>query len=243
MSGYAWLGANTSDRELAPATSSTTSSSSTAPHKGAWLTAIPADFRLPHEDVDRWRPNPDDNGMWLLHPCLDIHGGELLSGYPSDDDRTDWRSIFTRDVEYFAFEQLAVYPDGGTADEAMQQMRAALTTCARQSADVEGDEQRRHRESFWGTKPVELSGGTQPADAFHAYNWNRWYDAKGDLSYRLGGPFITVVRIGNAILLVGWDGETDWSSPGVASRAARQTAADLRPYLRELCVFAPDAHC
>lgn len=250
VSGYAWLDGGTADRGLAPATSPTAGTDPTAPApsektapRGDWVTAIPVDFRLPHEGEPGWGRNRGGQDMWLLHPCLDIHGGELLSGYPSDDARTDWSTIGRRDVEYFGFEQLGVYPDPETADQAMRQMRRALEDCAAQSADVEGDAQHQHRESFWATKPVEFSGGTQPSDAFHAYNWNRWYDGQGNPTYRLGGPFITVVRVGNAILLVGWDAETDWSAPRAAGRAAREIADQLHTYLPQLCVFGPDGDC
>ena len=249
--GWAVLGQTADDRGLPPATpppisatpSTTPTQTLTPPSEGPWITTIPAGFRLPSEGADRWRPNRDHNELWLLLPCLDIHGIELFMPYRSDAARTDWRSIFTRDVEYFAFEQLGLYPDAATADAALQEMRNALRRCATQSRDFEGNAQHRHRESFWATKPVELSGGPQPDNAFHAYNWNRWYDDQGDLSYRLGGPFITVLRVGNAILLVGHDGETDWAAPGAADRAAEQAAAELEAYLPELCVFAADGTC
>lgn len=259
--GYAWLGEETSDRGLAPASSPTSPAGTTAPStqpptptstrtetadpKGGWVTTIPAGLPLPHEGTPGWGKNPYDNQTWLLSPCLDIHGGALV-GYRSDDERTDWRSISARDAEdvaHLEFEQLGLYPDDAGAAEAMRQMRDDLARCAEQSRTTEYGPQQARRESFWGTRAVPLESGPQPADALHAYNWNRWYDAEGNPTYGLGGPFITVVRVGNAILLVGHDGETDFSNPELTRVAARQAADDISAYLPELCVFAPDGHC
>ena len=254
MGAQAWLGGGVDDRGLPPASATTapttTPSSSptstptdTSTPKEGWITTMPSDFRLPNEGAERWDPNRDDKGTWLLRPCLGEHGQEI-AGYPSDEARTDWRSLSLDDdpeyLEYIAFEQFGFYPDAATAESAMQQMRDALTACATQSATGRDGSR---RDSSWASEPARFGrSGAQPSDAFHAYNWNSYYDANGS-PYGLGGPFITVIRVGNAILLVGYDGETYWRSPSAVDLAVRNVTTELRTYLPQLCIFGPDGRC
>ncbi len=75
-------------------------------------------------------------------------------------------------------------------------------------------------------------------EAFHAFNWYRMYNEKNQETGRLGGQFVTVVMVGNAIYLYMSSGETDYSQPSQVDDVAEQHDEAAREFARTLCTFA-----
>jgi hypothetical protein len=82
----------------------------------------------------------------------------------------------------------------------------------------------------WASRNARVDGVHA---GFHAYGDYEAYDPQGRPSYGLGGPFVTVVRVRNAVYLAGYDGETDFSRRANVRRAARSAN-------REVAAFVPD---
>lgn len=219
-----------------PPTGSAASPTAEPPSDG-WVTTIPANVKLPHEGVEAegsddgpWKPDPSEPS-WRLQPCLD------QDGYPSDAAQTDRRSIMATGVEYALAEQLALYPDAATAAKAVQEMRDALATCAAQPGkpDRYGDTY----DNFADSTPSPVAAMSGVDEAFHAFTWYRMYNEQGQETGRLGGQFVTVVQVGNAIYLSMRSGESDYSDRSQVGRTAEEQDRETREFVPTLCTFAP----
>lgn len=209
---------------------------------GGWVTTIPANVKLPHEGVEAegsddgpWKPDPSEPS-WRLQPCRD------QEDYPSDAAQTDRRSIIATGIEYAYAEQLALYPAGATAAQAVDEMRDALASCAAQPGkpDRFGDTY----DYFSGSRPSDVAAMPGVDEAFHAFNWYRMYNEQGQETGRLGGEFMTIVRVGNAIYLHMSSGESDYSKRSQVNDLSAQHDEPIREFVPTLCTFAAqDSGC
>ncbi len=219
---------------------------------GGWVTTFPDDLTLPFEGAKATSSDSSDwealrsVDSWLLTPC----DATEKSGYPSDDGRTDLRSIGYHGIEYAESEQLALYSSGEGAAAAMAELRQAIVQCA---AERRVDERAvTYSDSYWSytdTDRLAVAGWGQPdAQApdvsFMAWNWNRTYDLDGNPQYGLGGGFFVVSRVGNAIFLTVSDGETDYGEPAQVRQASQDLTGTTRTFLPTLCgIFADGNGC
>lgn len=212
---------------------------------GGWVTTIPADLKLPFEgvkssnsDVSDWKPLSVDT--WLLNPC----SLAARAGYPSDDTRTDLRSIGSHMVEHADSEQLAAYSSDTGAIAAMAELRQAVVDCsAVRTIDRKAGT---YHDSYWNfadaVDRTSAPSGQHPDEAFAAWNWNRTYDLKGNPQYGLGGGFFVVTRVGNAIFLTVSDGETDYGERSQVHRASAEHSPTTRGFLPTLCTTFADGN-
>jgi hypothetical protein len=115
-------------------TSTTGTSMSTTPPTASSPTAtetagIPPGLLLPNEgepadssDVTAWETDDTADKPWLLDPCRP-------TDFPTDTDRTGFRTVSRTGPELFQARQLAVYDSESTATEAMAGFTRALTAC------------------------------------------------------------------------------------------------------------------
>lgn len=212
---------------------------------GGWVTTIPAGLTLPFEgvkssssDASDWKPLAVDT--WLLTPCSRAE----RDGYPSDDTRTDLRTIGSHMVEHADSEQLAAYSSDVGAIAAMAELRQAVVGCsAVRTIDRKAGT---YHDSYWNfADAVDLmstSAGQHPNEAFVAWKWNRTYDLKGNPQYGLGGGLFLVTRVGNAIFLTVSDGETNYGEPGAAERESVKYAENTRLFLPTMCAAFADGN-
>lgn len=107
-----------------------TSSSPAAPEVEAETgsAGIPPGLLLPNEgepgdaEVTAWKTDDTADEPWLLDPCRP-------TDYPTDDNRTGFRTVSRTGPELFQARQLAVYDSESTAIEAMAGFTRALTAC------------------------------------------------------------------------------------------------------------------
>jgi hypothetical protein len=208
----------------AVASGPSTTATATAAADG-FVTRIPRRFDLPSQGERGWRPNRHDDGTWVLTPCLTA-GGDPVTEHSSDRARRDFRSLRMTAPEHVGWQQLGLFRDGRSAQAALRELRRDLRRC---DHTVTVDRHGYRHEMTWASRNARVKGVHA---GFHAYGDYEAFDPRGERSYGLGGPFVTVVRVRNAVYLVGFDGETDFARERNVRRAARSAS-------REVAAFAP----
>lgn len=104
-------------------------SSTTPPTSTTENTGIPPGLLLPNEnepasgsDTTAWETDNTPDREWLLDACRP-------TDYPTDAQRTGFRTVSRTGPELFQARQLAVYDSESTATEAMAGFTRALTAC------------------------------------------------------------------------------------------------------------------
>lgn len=94
------------------------------------VSSIPADLLLPNEgerstqpEFTDWTTDDAVDQAWLLDPCMP-------TAYPTDQQRTRFRTVSQTGPEAHDARQLAVYPSAEVATEALAGFRRALAACS-----------------------------------------------------------------------------------------------------------------
>jgi hypothetical protein len=111
---------------VAGATSAGAVSGASEPDKSP----LPAGLLLPDEgqpsgspDFTDWETDTSPGQTWLLDPCVP-------TTYPTDAQRTSFRTVSQTGPEAHSARQLAVYPSEEVATEVLAGFRRALTACS-----------------------------------------------------------------------------------------------------------------
>jgi hypothetical protein len=225
VSGGAFMTGSLSSAPVPPGpaerTPSPTPSEAPPAPEGGWVTEIPDGFRL-----DDGLPEPGgENGdrersdrlrtPWVFDPCHEQAPGE--------SSRTDLTAVTQSAPAQLYRRQLALYPDGQTAEGVVDRFRQDLERCRTHEYD-DGVSQ-----DVW-VDHGELSEGDDSFDVI-AY-------AEQDGLRFTPATHVAVVRVGNAVLVSSYDGEFGAAPPDAIGRSLKPRLAEVRAIADRMCVFA-----
>jgi len=193
----------TSTTGTSPATTPQTSSTP-APTQ---TTGIPPGLLLPNEnepadnsDVTAWETDDTADKPWLLDPCRP-------TDFPTDADRTGFRTVSRTGPELFQARQLAVYDSESTATEAMAGFSRALTACKTGGDAAQG--------KAWQWTVEEIAVGDEGILAA---------STTGGPTYAPYGNRIAVTRVGAMVFLAYDEGEYGSAAIDEGARLTQQVA-------------------
>jgi len=215
------------DRDPSPAPLEPTQPSPTQAQEPSpqptWVSTIPDDFPLGTQMLpgagDYSEPKRSDQlrTPWQLDPCTP-------TAYPTDADRTDFRTVEQTGPEYADIRQLGLYPDEAVAAEVLAGFRRVLAACAEEPMDTDPA-----YESRWETRGQD--DGEEGLLAVGSY-----YREDSQVP---GGAYVAVVRVGNAVLMVTRSNES-MPRPGAENTHSRDVRALGGILAGEMCVFSGD---
>jgi hypothetical protein len=172
----------------APATATPAPSATTAPDGGG--SSVPESLPLPDEggrsdtaEFTDWTTDDALDRAWLLDPCQP-------TAYPTDAQRTRFKTVFREGPEAYDARQLGVYPSAEAATEVVAGFRRALEAC-RTGTKPSGTGW------TWATRDAPDLG----EDGFLAAVWF------GGQQFAPYGHRIAVTRVGDAVFLAYTYGE------------------------------------
>jgi hypothetical protein len=167
-------------------------------------TGIPPDLLLPNEnegsddaDVTAWTTDNAVDKAWLLDACRP-------TDYPTDDDRTGFRTVSRTGPELFQARQLAVFATEEVAAEAFAGFNRALTACRTGGDAAQGTAWQ------WNVEPVDVGD-----EGFVAAS------KTGDAPY---GNRVAVTRVGAMVFLAFDEGEYGTAEIDDGARMTQQVA-------------------